>query len=307
MKFWKPYYSTGFAALFLESWAAYFSVFGLVAMFGKSFMGAAIAIEFFKIVMVAYLYNWRKETSKILKWFLFTVVIGSMILTSIGVYGFMTNSYQQKQGKIFGANAIKTKFNSQNIDLSKNEIKMYEDQIAIAKERLKTLNSSRATQEKRLSDSMTTLNYKFINSLRADISKSDSDIAKTSDEISNLISKIQQKNTEVGKIQQDNFQIEQTNDGVDVGPLRWIGVTLGKSMDGVINFLIFFIMFLLDPAAIAALLSANNQLAKTKNKPDKVDEKANEKEERKKRREERREKRRKAKTDLERIFYEDKK
>ncbi|MCK9417614.1 hypothetical protein M0Q97_13310, partial [Candidatus Dojkabacteria bacterium] len=63
----KGYLLTGFTALFLEGWAAYFSIFGWVALIGKSFLGAAIGIELAKVVMVGILYNWRKDVSHWIK------------------------------------------------------------------------------------------------------------------------------------------------------------------------------------------------------------------------------------------------
>jgi len=258
------YYVTLIAALALESFAAYYSVFGLSALLGKTFaiIGGAITIEFGKIVLVSYMYNWRKETPKILKSFLWIIVSFAMLVTSLGIFGYLTNSFQQRQGKVFDANSVKTSFNVQNIDLVKSEISLLRGQIDSAKNRLKILNDSRTAQEKRLSDSMTTLNYRFINNLRADIIKADSDIEKTNNEISNLISKIQQKNIELGKIQQNNFEIENTNTEVDVGPLKFIADIFKRKMKDIVSFIIGILMFLFDPFAISLFIITNLQIAK---------------------------------------------
>jgi hypothetical protein len=286
------YYATLIAAFALESFAAYYSVFGLSALLGRTFaiVGGAITIEFGKIVLVSYMYNWRKETPKILKSFLWLIVSFAMLVTSLGIFGYLTNSFQQKQGKVFDVNSVKTSFNIQNIDLIKSEIVLLKEQIDSAKNRLKILNDSRTTQEKRLSDSIVTLNYRFINNLRTDIVKADSDIEKTNNEISNLISKIQQKNIELGKIQQNNFEIENTNTEVDVGPLKFIADIFKRKMKDIVSFIIGILMFLFDPFAISLFIITNLQIMKLK-KP-----------EQKPTIEKRKYVKRKEETDLEKIF-----
>lgn len=261
----KLYYLTGLAALALAGFAAYFSIFGLVALLGKSVLGLGIAIEFAKIVSVTYMYGWRGHTPRTVRWYFWVGIAFAMILTSVGIYGFLTNSFQ-KQGKIFDINEIKTQHNITNAELVKSEIAMLQEQVDIAKNRLKILNDSRSSQEQRLNESMSTLNYRFIDKMRADIDKSDSDIAKTNQEISNLIEKIQNRNTQLGKIQQENFEIENSNTNIDVGPLRFLATVFGKDMKYIVNILIILLMFIFDPMAIMLLIATNIQIAKLSGK-----------------------------------------
>ena len=91
------------AALSLAGTAAYFSVFGLTKLFAAAGIGITIlaaSLEFAKLVTVSYVYRFWKSIKKGLRGFYVFAVIFIMLLTSVGIYGFLTGAYQQTAIKI---------------------------------------------------------------------------------------------------------------------------------------------------------------------------------------------------------------
>ena len=86
-------------ALAISSVAAYFSVIGLAVIFAASaipiiIMGATV--EFGKITAVAWIhYNWDRATKR-LKIIMITCIFIAMVLTSVGVFGFLSKAHVEQ-------------------------------------------------------------------------------------------------------------------------------------------------------------------------------------------------------------------
>jgi hypothetical protein len=86
-----------FSTLAVAGSAAFFSVYGLAQIFSASFIPVVImggALEAGKLVAASYLYRYWKETSFILKTYLFIAIFTLMVITSLGIFGFLTAAYQ---------------------------------------------------------------------------------------------------------------------------------------------------------------------------------------------------------------------
>src|SRR5210317_2564885 len=86
-----------FSTLSLAGTAAYYSVFGLSSLFAGAKTEVIImagALEFSKLIIASYLHNhWNKAGW--MKWYLTLAVGVLMIITSAGIYGFLTSAYQK--------------------------------------------------------------------------------------------------------------------------------------------------------------------------------------------------------------------
>ena len=87
----------GLAALLIASAAAFFSVTGL----SKLFAGASTAVilmasslEFGKLISAGFLYNYWDKINKALRTYLLVGVFVLILITSAGIYGFLTSAYQ---------------------------------------------------------------------------------------------------------------------------------------------------------------------------------------------------------------------
>ena len=87
----------GVAALLIAGSAGFFSVFGL----SKLFAGAALSViimagslEFGKLVTAAFLYRYWDKINVFQKTYLMTAVITLVLITSAGIFGYLSNAYQ---------------------------------------------------------------------------------------------------------------------------------------------------------------------------------------------------------------------
>ena len=89
-------YITFFAAFLLSSIAAYYSVVGLTTIFIGAFWPIVImgvALELAKLVTTSWLYHNWKTASYLLKTYLTAAVLVLMLITSMGIFGFLAKSH----------------------------------------------------------------------------------------------------------------------------------------------------------------------------------------------------------------------
>ena len=90
------------SALSVSASAAFYSITGLSKLFaGASFAVIIMAssLEIAKLVIASFLYQYRKTAAKLLKVYL-TIALGVLILiTSAGIYGFLSSAYETTSAK----------------------------------------------------------------------------------------------------------------------------------------------------------------------------------------------------------------
>lgn len=164
------------AALSLAGTAAYFSVFGLTQLFAAAGLGITIlaaSLEFAKLVTVSYVYRYWGIIRKSLRGFYVFAVIFIMLLTSIGVYGFLTGAYQQTANKLNRRDSeIVIVENKKNVFVT--QLNRINNQIESANNRIVILTELRNKQETRL-DSMYNRNH-VTNAKRTESQIENSDI-----------------------------------------------------------------------------------------------------------------------------------
>ena len=90
------------SALSVSASAAFYSISGL----SKLFAGAALAViimttslEVAKLVIASLLYQYRKTIPKLLKYYLTVAAVILVLITSMGIYGFLSAAYQETAAK----------------------------------------------------------------------------------------------------------------------------------------------------------------------------------------------------------------
>ena len=129
--------------------AAFFSVYGMAHLFKSQFISIIIlglGLEAAKFTATIGLHNLWGNLNKFLKTYLFAGVVALSIITSLGIYGFLSSAYTVSkaeysidEGKIINLESIKSK--------KKEMLVQYDD-------RLKKLNDSKKEQELRLNDAV---------------------------------------------------------------------------------------------------------------------------------------------------------
>ena len=238
----------GFSALIIAGCAAYFSVTGLGVLFAGatvSVMVMASALELAKLVAATYLKQKWDEIKGFNKWYLTSAVIALMIITSAGIFGYLSNAFQ-----------------AQSLELQR-----VDREIAVFTTKIEQNNS----QIEQLSTQITEFNQnqgkiidggKVNSRLLRSIDNRDRQIAKINDKISQLQDDNAKNTEEINKIKLSNLNLEK-----EVGGFRFVAEAFGLELNTVVKFFIFLIVIVFDPLAVA-LIIAFNGLIEVKNRND---------------------------------------
>ena len=250
----------GASALFIAIAAAFFSVTGL----SKLFAGASTAVilmasslEFGKLISASFLYAYWDKINKALRTYLVIGVGVLILITSAGIYGFLTSAYQvtadqlgvldkqvelvdlkkaRFQEQLDGYNSEKVQLSQTISELSKglsNNILTYTD----SKGNVVTTTSSatRRALELQLNDS-----------------KSQRDVVSK---------KIEILSDSITKLDLSVLDIQQSSDvAAEVGPLKYMAEITGKPMATVVNWFALLIIFVFDPLAVTLVIAFNTAL-----------------------------------------------
>ena len=83
-------------SLAIAAVAAWYSIIGLTAIFAAAVIPIiimGIVLEVGKLVAAAWVYNHWRETSILLRTYLVSAIVVLMLITSMGIYGFLSKSH----------------------------------------------------------------------------------------------------------------------------------------------------------------------------------------------------------------------
>ncbi len=118
-------------ALAIAGVAAWFSIAGLMAIFSAAAMPIAImagTLEVGKLLTASWLYRYWNETSLILKTYLSIAVFVLMVITSMGIFGYLSKAHLDQASESGDAFAIVERIDGQ-IGRQENKISILEDRI----------------------------------------------------------------------------------------------------------------------------------------------------------------------------------
>lgn len=250
------------SAAILVCSAGYFSVTG----FAKLFSGATLSIiilisglELAKLVVTSFLYRYWNNISLSFKGYLLIAVTVLMIITSAGIYGFLSSAYSVTSDKL-----SKIDGNIKLFDNKKQSLVNYSDRIKNNIEeknkRSQSLVVLRVNQESRLD---TLYKKGLIQSAKRteQIIKEANDeiveINKTNDSLNRVIQTVLDS---VGRIDIKILSLNDNDVKGDIGPLKYIASLTHKSIDEVVNFFILLLVFISDPLAVCLVIATNKIL-----------------------------------------------
>ena len=246
-----------FSALAVSASAAFYSVSGL----SKLFAGAAFAViimaaslEVAKLVIASLLYQYRKTLPRLLKYYLSIACFILILITSMGIYGFLSAAYQETAAK---ANNIDSQITL--IETKRNNIK---EQLAIYTEEKTSINGAVSDLRSGLSNNVIQYTDTLGNILTTTSSSTRRALEKQLDQ---AIGRQTEINSKVDDLNQQLFNyeteiVEVTNNANitgELGPLKYLSGLTGLPMDKIINYLLLTIIFVFDPLAIALVIAAN--------------------------------------------------
>jgi hypothetical protein len=239
------------SALSVSASAAFYSVSGLIKLFaGASFAVGIMAssLELAKLVTASLLYQYWGKLNKVLRTYLTVAAIVLVLITSAGIYGFLSAAYQ--------TTANKEAITEQRIAALETKKHLYEQNRDNYLSEKKSLTQN--TSE--LRSALTNEKLKSKKSFERQINN----VSKTDDRVS---SKLDVSNDSIFALNNRILELKTNSSSTsELGPLKYLSNLTGKPMDKIINWLLLVIIFVFDPLAIALVIAANfafSQIRKT--------------------------------------------
>lgn len=245
------------SALFISAVAAYYSIVGLTTLFSGAVLAITvmgIALELGKIVTATWLHkNWDIAPT-LLKTYLTTAVFVLMLITSMGIFGYLSKAHLTEVGSI---SKTETSLSTIEFKIEQKEklISQEKGSIASAEKVLEQLDASMDEYFKRGIISKALKERKIQEPERAEMKL----IVDTANK------KISEINEEIGALTSEQFDLKQEvkNFEVEVGPIKYLadliyGEEKAKGLlDETIRYVILLLIFVFDPLAILMIIAAN--------------------------------------------------
>lgn len=255
------------STLTLSISAAYYSVFGLSSLFAGAkteVMIMASALEFSKLIVASYLHNNWKTIGTLLKTYLTIGVVILMLITSAGIYGFLTSAYQTTSDQL----TIIDK-QTEVVELKKDR---FQEQLGTYKLEKEQLTQSISELSKGLSNNVITYTDENGNQVTTTSSATRRVLERQLDDSKaqrDLLSiKVEALTDSITKLDLQILDMESNNEvAAEIGPLRYLSKITGKSMDTIVNWFTLLIVFVFDPLAIAMVIAINKYIGKSEDHP----------------------------------------
>jgi hypothetical protein len=235
------------SGLFISAVAAYFSILGLTKLFASAAMAVAIlgvSIEIGKLVSASWLFHNWKIAPRLLKGYMASAVVVLMLITSLGIWGYLNKSYADQTAPM----------TQTNIELTavRAEMKTQEDRIKSANIGIDQINR--------------------IVSRKIEDTKTDTSLAavrQTRQQLSSYETERKAAQNKLAELRQQEAKLTSANQTIahEVGPINYIaralyGDTEQTTVDKAVQIVIVLLVLVFDPLAIALLLAANFSLGK---------------------------------------------
>jgi hypothetical protein len=248
-----------FSALSVSASAAFYSVSGLSKLFAGASLEVIImasSLEIAKLVIASLLYQYWDTINKALRVYL-TIAAGVLILiTSAGIYGFLSAAYQET--------ANKESIVTQQITALETKKALYEETRDNLLADRKSNNELRGTLSKGSTTQYTDKNGNLV--VRTNNSAI-RNIESTAKENERLAAKLDVVNDSIFALETQILEAKVNSEATsELGPLKYLSELTGVEMNRIINWLLLVIIFVFDPLAIALVIAANFAFAQLRPK-----------------------------------------
>jgi hypothetical protein len=254
------------SALSVSASAAFYSVSGLSKLFAGATLAVIImatSLEVAKLVIASLLYQYRQTIPKLLKYYLTVAAVVLVLITSMGIYGFLSAAYQETASKAGTIDA--------QISLVETKRDNVKEQLAVYTAEKESINSALADLRAGLANNVIQYKDKEGNLITTTSSATRKALEKQLDQ---AIERQTSINSRVDGLNEQLFAYEteivevSTNSELtsELGPLKYLSGLTGIPMDKIINWLLLTIVFVFDPLAIALVIAANFAFAQLRPK-----------------------------------------
>ena len=233
----------GFSAILIAGCAAYFSVTGLGVLFAGASLSVMImagSLELAKLVAATYLKQMWDTIHGFNKWYLTISVAVLMLITSAGIFGYLSNAFQ--------AQSLQLQQVDREIAVHQTKIDQNNTQITQLSTQITEFN----TNQSKIIDG-----GKVNSRLLRSIDNRDKEIAKINDKISKLQEENASETEKINQIKISNLDLEK-----EVGGFRFVAEAFGMELKNVVKFFILIIVLVFDPLAVALIIAFNGLIGK---------------------------------------------
>ena len=240
------------SALSVSASAAFYSVFGLAHLFAGASTEVIImagALEAAKLVVASLLYQYWDTINKILRTYFMIATFILMVITSGGIYGFLSGAYQET--------ATQSEFLDRQVAIIDQKrtrfIESRDDLKITVKELTTSLSNPTMIQyvDKESGQLVTTTSSRQRKLLETQLNETKINLDAVTDSIAVLDVRI--LDAQIGN-----------ESARELGPLKYMATLTGQPMENIVNWFMMLIIFVFDPLAIAMVVAANMAFANVK-------------------------------------------
>lgn len=213
-------------AVAIAAVAAYFSVYGLAHIFAATFWSVVLmggVLEVGKLVATSFVYRYWAVLNLALKAYLLIAILGLMVLTSAGIFGYLSNAYQQ--------DTVGVKDIGARIELLRDE------------------SATLSKREQAINDDIARIGSNYVSARQ-------SMIKQYSAEKNQITSRLVVIRAEQLELSSKQLEVE-----AHTGPIIYIAKAMNRGIDDAVMWMICLIIFVFDPLAVALTIGANIALS----------------------------------------------
>ena len=253
-------YIIALSALAVSTSAAFYSVSGIMKLFAGASLAVGImagSLEVAKLVIATLLYQYWSELNKVLRTYLTIAAFVLILITSAGIYGFLSSAYQETANRatIVDQQVLALETKKKLYEQTQQGIYKEKQSLAGLKESLSKGSTTQFTDRK--GNLVVRSNNASIKQIQS-ASNSDEKLSSKLDVVNDSIFSLENKILEV--------KINSTVT-TELGPLKYLSGLTGQPMDKIINWFLLVIIFVFDPLAIALVIAANFAFGRKKKQP----------------------------------------
>ena len=246
------------AALAVSASAAFYSVSGLSKLFAGAALEVTImaaSLEVAKLVIASLLYQYWDTINKYLRTYLSIAAVVLVLITSMGIYGFLSAAYQDTYRQLT-VKENQTAFLTQKKDFYEKDVVRYDTELERISNNISTLSNAKAT-------SIQVRDTTVSGGVRTTVSTAELRLSQKRIDVEEENRKAVQVKREIAADSLQKYQLQildlENNSEVagELGPLQYLSGLTGAPMDKIINILLLVIIFVFDPLAISLVIAAN--------------------------------------------------
>lgn len=233
-------------ALTISAVAIYYSVAGLAAIFAAAFWPIVImgtTLEVAKLVAASWLKMYWEKVPKLLKWYLTASVVVLMLITSMGIFGFLSKAHLD-QNLVSG-------------DVQ-SKIAVYDEKIKTSKDNIDTNRRALAQMDAAVDQTMSRSTTEGGADKAVAIRRSQAkERTRLQNEIAAEQKTIATLNEQAAPIRAEVRKVE-----AEVGPIKYIAAFIygdnpdANVLEKAVTWVIIMIIFVFDPLAVLMLLAS---------------------------------------------------